>query len=173
LEVLVFGWRLLPVTTLRDLPDEPMAVRAVLNADPDKHWLVAAPGEIFPANLGTEYRMRQVDSNDVLERTERVDVLKRAGFDPMTGFPAAPDSEQIGVLRALGVRYYFSREAIAGLTRIGGGPPPAAGVYEIPHARRSSIPTNTPPEGLTLGLFVTSLGVLLAGGVAARSAATA
>jgi hypothetical protein len=173
LEMLVFGWRLLPITTLRDLPDEPVAVRAVLDADPDKRWLVAAPGEIFPANLGTEYRVRQVDSSDVLESTERVDVLKKAGFDPMTGFPAAPNPEQIRVLRALGVRFYFSREAIAGLTRIGGGPPPAAGVYEIPDARRSSLPTNTPPEGLTLGLLVTAVGVLLAGGVAARSAANA
>jgi hypothetical protein len=163
LEMLVFGWHLLPVVNLDNIPQTPPPpIGAILAADPTKRWLLAAPQEIYPANLSIEHRLRQVDSYDVLQSTKRVVALKRAGFNALTGFPAIPSERHIAALRGLGVRFYLSRSAIPNVVRIGGGAPPAVGVYEIAQATPTPLPANSPAEGLFAGSVVTAVGIALA-----------
>jgi len=167
LEMIVFAWHLLPVIRLDPaLHALPPPLQAVVAADPARQWLIAAPWKVYPANIGTGQRVRQIDSYDVLPSVERVKALYAAGFHPMLGFPDIPTEQHIQNLRALGVRFYLTREAIPGLTRIGGGAPPVVGVYEIAGAAPQPLPANAPPEGLRAGMFVTVTGALLAIAVA-------
>jgi hypothetical protein len=162
LEVLVFGWHLLPVVQLDQAPHAPASIQFVLRTDPARQWTLAAPPEIYPANLGTEDRVRQADSYDVLQSKERVHALRRAGFDPLTGFPSAPNEQQLLALRELGVRFFLSRNPLPNAPRIGGDPPPGVGVYEIRDAIPTALPANARPEGWAAGCMVTLAGAILA-----------
>ena len=154
-EVAVFGVGYLPAVDAAYLRGEAPAIRDVKRLDPEGLGMVASAEGIYPPNLATLDRVRDVVSFDVLEDSRRTERLKSCGFQEAKG-AFGPDSSA-ACLADLGVRFFLSREPLLGTVRVGGAPPPAVGVYEMPNAREEPLPTNTPPKGLPLGVAVSGL----------------
>ncbi|MGZ5494068.1 MAG: hypothetical protein ACXW3E_11675, partial [Thermoanaerobaculia bacterium] len=64
-ELAFFGYGFAPSIRTNEIAPPPPAVAAIEVADPGHRWLSAGAGDAFPANLGTTYQLRQIDSYDV------------------------------------------------------------------------------------------------------------
>lgn len=161
-ELLAFGIGFNPA--VRDaLPSEPPAIAVIRQLDPAGESLLAAHFEVFPANAGTLYRVRDVVSYDVLESESRVAALTEGGYDSLahTVNPIlTPD--QTHALARLGVRWVLSRSDVADARRIAGPPAPNVGVYELRGVIPAPPPANLVPSGFWVGLALS----LIAAGVA-------
>ncbi|HEY6931325.1 MAG TPA: hypothetical protein VJA66_16765, partial [Thermoanaerobaculia bacterium] len=159
-EIAAFGVGYLPASDSANLRGEAPAIRDVKRLDPEGLGMVASAEGIYPANLATLDRVRDVVSFDVLEDSKRTERLRSCGFEETRrafgGDSSAP------CLADLGVRFFLSREPLAGTARVGGDEPPGVGVYEIPHPRVLPMPPNSPPKGLGEGALVTALGFVAA-----------
>ena len=147
-----------PAVKMTDIPPEPDVIREIRLRDPQRQFLLAEHFEVFPANLGTLYRVRDAISYDALNRKPRVESLVPLGYDPLlhTFNPIlAPDEVQ--KLGSIGVRWVLSRGDVAGATRVAGPPPPAVGVYEVPNAVPQPLPPNTLPPAIILGLVISAI----------------
>ena len=152
---------------MEDIPAPPPAIEAVQRLDPARNYAIATHFELFPANLGTLYGVRDAISYDALSTKRRVEQLLPAGYDPLLHtFNPILSPEQVRALAPLGVRYVLSRDDVAGARRIAGPPKPAVGVYEVPDAVPLPLPVNSRPTGIIAGIaismlaFVASLGWL-------------
>ncbi|MDQ1346873.1 MAG: hypothetical protein QG573_242 [Acidobacteriota bacterium] len=160
-ELVAFGAGFNPAVNATQLPLEPAIIHRVRQLDPEGQFFVAAAFEVFPANAGTLYGIRDVLSYDVLGSAERVAALRAAGFDDQA-HSLAPDlspteSER---LAALGVRWVLSRSGVGNAPRLDGPAPPAVGVYEFANALARPLPANLSPAGLAAGLVVSLLAAL-------------
>lgn len=157
-ELFAFGIGYNPAVKMNAVPAEPEVVRAIKQLDPHRQFLIAEHLEVFPANLATLYRVRDAISYDAMNVRPRVEQLLPAGFDPMMhSFNPILSPEQVQALAPLGIRFVLSRGDVAGATRVGGPPPPAAGVYEVPNALPQALPRNHRPAGFIAGLVVSLL----------------
>lgn len=160
-ELAAFGFGWLPAVRIEEVPGIPEVVRVVQHLDPQRRWMVAAPNEIYPPNLGTLHRIRQIAAYDVLTGRDRMERLERAGIDPrFDSVPSVPTAEQLEALAALGVRFGFAQEELPG-ARVGGHPPPGVGVYQIADAVPQPRPENLPPAGLAGGAAASLVGLVL------------
>ncbi len=146
-ELIAFGAGYNPAVRMTDVPPEPGILRAVKQRDPSRQYLIAAPGEFFPANLGTLYGVRDVVAYDALTSKRRVEELRAAGYDPrLHSLPPAFTPEQLRALEALGVRFVLTR----------------AGIQELPNAPPSPLPVNRGPRGIVFGAIVSLLAAVAA-----------
>lgn len=140
LELFAFGVGFNPAVPLDAAPPMPAAIAQIRKLDPRGHWLIAANFEVFPANLGTSYGVRDVVSYDVLTSRARTEQLLPAGYDPLLHtMPPAPDP---AVLARLGVRFVINRDG---------------SVTEVPHPIPQPMPVNARPEGIEIGAIVSLL----------------
>jgi hypothetical protein len=154
-EMLAFGLGFNPAVSRSEAAPVPKVVNVLRSADPQRQWLFASNVEVFPANLGTLYRVRDVVSYDVLESNGRVSQLRAAGYDPLLHtLPLSLDRSQTAALARLGVRYVLSRGEVAGSRRIDSPASPEVGVYEIGGAVPHPLPANEPPRGFGAGLAI-------------------
>lgn len=154
-ELAGFGFGYLPAVSRRQTPGEAAVVRDLKRLDPDRRWLLAAGEDVYPPNLATLDQIRDIRSYDLLEESRWVSRLRSFGYDEATrSFRVGRPPEAAAGLAAEGVRYFLSRELLAGAPRVGGGAPPAVGLYELPGARPKLIPRNNPPEGFRQGVLV-------------------
>lgn len=161
-ELLSFGHGYLPAIRKAGVPATPPAILDLQRLDPDRHWYFAASPEVYPPNLGTDDQVRDIAYYNALGDRRYEETLARAGYDPATrSFPAASAAQHLPELASLGVRFYLSREPLSGAVRVGGAPPPAVGIYEIPNAATPPPPANPPPDGLLLGGIISILALLL------------
>ena len=141
--------------TMTDVPPEPHVVQEIRRLDPARQFLVAEHFEVFPANLATLYEVRDAISYDALNTKPRVEQLLPCGYDPMLHtFNPILAPHEVPSLGRIGVRWVLSRGDVAGATRIGGPPPPAVGVYEVPNATPMLLPPNNRPNGLIVGAVI-------------------
>lgn len=155
-ELLLFGAGFNPAVDRARAAPEPAAIAAIRQLDPAQNFLLAAHFEIFPANAGTIYQVRDAVSYDVLNSRARVANLHAGGYDAMAhSFNPILRPEEVRRLGALGVRWVLSRGDVAGAQRLPGPPAPAVGVYEIATAIPQSLPANEPPSGLLVGGVIT------------------
>lgn len=160
-ELIAFGYGYNPAVQMTEVPRQPATIAAIKRLDPANHHLIAATAEVFPANLGTLYQVRDVIAYDALNRAVRIEQLVSAGYDPqLHSFGATFTREQTRVLASLGVRYVLSRTAIEGTRKIAGPSVPAVGVYEIDEAIPIAMPRNTLPRGIVAGAIVSVLAAL-------------
>jgi len=144
-ELVLFGIGFNPAVDRRDIPGPP---RIPTNG------VIASNLEVFPANLGTTYRVRDVMSYDVLTSAARIREFLPAGYDRAThSFPPEPTGPQLAALARLGVRYYIAR----------------GGVRELANPAPPPLARNDPPEWLAAGIACTIAGLLTAA-LAAASA---
>jgi len=163
-ELFAFGIGFNPAVKMTDLPPEPDVIREIRLRDPERQFLLAEHFEVFPANLATLYEVRDAISYDALNQRPRVEALIPGGYDPtLHTFHPILAPEEVQKLGSLGVRWVLSRSDVAGATRIAGPPPPAVGVYEVPHAIPQPQPPNDRPSGVVLGVVIS----LLAAGASA------
>jgi hypothetical protein len=170
-EIAAFGVGYLPAVRLEGLPGEAPAIADVKRLDPENRSMIASGEGVYPANLATLDRVHDIVSFDVLENTRRTARLESCGYQEAAH--AFRQDAPAPCLAGQGVRYFLSRQPLAGTARVGGSPPPAVGVYEIPGARPAALAANTPPRGLAAGALVTLVasGVLLVLARGARSLA--
>lgn len=143
-ELVAFGIRFNPTVHMTALPPPPRASAAI-----DPRFLIASNLEVFPANLGTLYGVRDVVSYDVLMRRDRVEQLKRAGYNPLAhSFNPMLSADEKRALAAIGVRYFITRD----------------GVEELPGATPVAFPPNEPPRRIVAGLVVSLLALLASAG---------
>ena len=159
-ELAAFGIGYLPVVRMAEIPGAPPMVERLKRVDPLRQGLLLASGEVYPSNLGTLDRLRQAYSYDVLTVADRTAKLRAGGFEPGSQDLEVDTEAKAEALGDLGVRWIFSRRNVAGARRVGGAPPPGAGVWELKEARTVPLPRNAPPKGLGVGLLV-SVGALL------------
>jgi predicted small integral membrane protein len=160
-ELVAFGLGFNPTVRLADVPPEPPAIAAIRQLDPSRQFLLAEHFEVFPANLGTIYQVRDVLSYDALITKTTVARLLPAGYDPVLHtFNPILRPEEVRALGHLGVRFILSRHDVAGAQRIAGPPAPAVGVYEIAGVAPTPIPPNHRPAGFTVGLVISLVAVL-------------
>jgi hypothetical protein len=142
IELFAFGIGFIPSVPIGDVPPMPAAIAQIKKLDPDNRWLVAANFEVFPANIGTSYGVRDVVSYDVLTSKRRTEELIKAGYDPLLHtIPLQLSPDNVAALARLGVRFVINRDG---------------SVTEIPDAFPQPLPTNARPDGIELG-FVISL----------------
>jgi hypothetical protein len=153
-EIAAFGVGYLPAVGFHGLSEPAPAIRDVKRLDPDGRSMIASSGGAYPANLATLDGVHDIVSFDVLESSRRIERLKPCGFDEAS--TAFRQDSSAPCLAGLGVRFFLSREPPAGTVRVGGGAPPAVGVYEIPGARAIPPPSNAPPRGLAAGALVSA-----------------
>ena len=145
-ELAIFGYGFAPSIRTTDIAPPPPAVAASTLNDPERRWLIAGAGEAFPANLGTTYQLRQVDSYDVLTTEETTRQLERAGYDPFFhAFPLRPTEPQLAALASMGVRFWIGE----------------TGVTELANPRPPAPLSSGPPGGLGVGLAGSALGLVL------------
>jgi hypothetical protein len=169
-ELFIFGFGYLPAIRADEVAAEPPAVRDLRHADPTGRWFLAAANDVFPPNLGSWFRVRDVRSYDVLTCVAESERLRRAGFDPVTGtLPSPLTDPQRGALAGLGVRWLLSREAPSRAIRVGGLPSPAVGVYELADSIGPPAATNEPPPGVAAGAVISALALLVAAVLFVRS----
>lgn len=164
-ELFAFGAGFNPAVRMTDVAPEPFVIAEIRHRDPAQQFLLAEHFEVFPANLATLYRVRDAVSYDAVNTRARVEQLLPCGYDPLlhTFNPIlAPD--QVQKLGAIGVRWVLSRGDVAGAVRVGGPPPPAVGLYEVPNAQPQPLPPNARPAGLILGIVISLLALLAAAG---------
>ncbi len=140
-ELVAFGVGFNPAVRQTTFAPEPPSLVSI-----DREFFIASNYEVFPANLGTMYGVRDVVSYDVMMSRERVEQLEAAGYNPNThSFNPILTAEEKRALAAMGVRYLVNRGA----------------VEELPGAVPVPEPINTPPPRILGGLIVT-LAALLA-----------
>lgn len=143
-ELLAFGIGYNPAVAMTELPPKPAALASV-----DTNHLIAAHFEVFPANLGTAYGVRDVVSYDVLNTRSRVEQLMKAGYEPVAHtFNPILTPEQTRELAKLGVRWWIARD----------------GVHELEGAVAVPMPVNAPPRGIVAGAVISLLAALAAAG---------
>ncbi len=161
-ELIAFSWGYNPTIRESEVARIPPAIEAVKQLDPDNTSLIAAAYLTYDANMSTIHRVRDVRSYDVLQTHERISRLAAAGFDRnLRAFPPIMTPQQVEGLGALGVRWFLSQEWTPGLQLVGGGPPPAVGVWEIPNAAAVPRPVNQAPRGLMVGAMMTLIALVL------------
>lgn len=157
-ELFAFGIGYNPAVRMNDLPPKPAVLASVTN-----DHLVAAHFEIFPANIGTAYGVRDVVSYDVLNTKARVAQLMKAGYEPIGHtFNPILSPEETRELAKLGVRWVLSRGDVVNARRVAGPPAPAVGLYELDGAVAVPLPVNEPPRGIVFGAVVSVLALLAA-----------
>lgn len=143
-ELIAFGAGFNPTVRTTSLPPSPHALASV-----DRRFLIASNLEVFPANLGTLYGVRDVVSYDVLMPRDRVEELKRAGYNPLAhSFNPILSADEKRALASFGVRYFITR----------------AGVEELPGATPVAPPLNEPPPRIVTGLVISLLALLASAG---------
>lgn len=153
-ELVAFGAGFNPSIRVDEIAPEPPMIAEVKRLDPSHRWLIAAPSEVFPPNLGTTYGVRDVHAYDILTSETYTQKLLPAGYDPRRwSFPLNPTPEQLHYLSTLGVRYWLS----------------PYGIVEMKDALPPAPPNNAAPQGLEAGAIVSVIGVLLAAFVARAS----
>lgn len=161
-EMIVFAWGYVPAVAAEERAPIPPVIRDLRALDPNARFRIAAAPEIYEPNLGTLHHIRDVRSFDELQTHERTERLVAAGYDRrVRAFPSVLTSAQIDALARDGVRFYLSRVPSPGMRLVGGAPPPAVGLYELPGPVSSPFPPNVPPGGLPVGALV-SAGALAA-----------
>lgn len=142
-ELVAFGVGFNPTVAMTRFAPPPNAIAGI-----DRAFLIAANFEVFPSNVGTVYRVRDAASYDVLMSKDRVEQLKRAGYNPLTHSfnPILTPSEK-HALELLGVRYVIGRN----------------GVEELPGAVRTPLPPNLLPSRIFTGLIVSVLALIASG----------
>ena len=156
-ELVAFGAGFNPAVPMTGFAPEPETIALVKRLDPARQFLVAANFEVFPANAGTVYGVRDVVSYDVLTSRSRVKQLIAAGYNPpLHSINPMLSQAQTQALAALGVRYVLSRTDVPSARRIG-PPAPAVGVYELPSAIPPPIPQNDMPPRMLVGAIVSLL----------------
>jgi hypothetical protein len=160
-ELFSFGIGFNPAVRMSSPLRPPDVVSTIHRIDPARQYLIAEHFEVFPANLGTIYGVRDAVSYDALTTRARVATLLPAGYDPLLHtFNPILRPEEVRALGALGVRFVLSRTDVAGATRLPGPPSPAVGVYEIPGAVPTPLPSNVPPAGIIPGLVISIVAAL-------------
>ncbi|MFY9551640.1 MAG: hypothetical protein WAU32_10855, partial [Thermoanaerobaculia bacterium] len=148
-ELATFGFGYLPAVDRTRLPEAPPALESIRRSDPGSTRMLAAAVDVFPPDLATLERLRDVRSFDVLESRAWSVRLRRCGYDEvLRGFPERLTEDVVGCLRDLGVGHVLTRYPPPGAARIGGLPPPAVGVYELPPGPRAPAPHLGPPRGI-------------------------
>jgi len=143
-ELVAFGAGFNPAVLMTKLVASPPSLERL-----DRRFFIASNIEVFPANLGTMYGVRDIVSYDVLMTRQRVEQLKAAGYNPAThSFNPILTAGEKRALAALGVRYIIGRGS----------------VEELPDAIPVPIPANVPPPRVAGGAIV-SLIALIASGV--------
>jgi hypothetical protein len=146
-ELFAFGLGFNPAVPLSDAPPMPSAIAKIRSLDPHGRWLIAANFEVFPANLGTNYGVRDVVSYDVLTSKPRVDELLAAGYDPLLHtIPRQLSPANLAVLARLGVRYVINSDG---------------SVTEVSNTIPQPMPVNTRPAGIELGAMLSIAAFLL------------
>jgi hypothetical protein len=154
-ELIAFGAGFNPAVRMTSFPDEPAVLDLI-----DRNHLVAANFEIFPANIGTMYGVRDAVSYDVLNSAAYVEKLQRAGYDPQAhSFHPLLSAENTRAMAAIGIRYVISHAPVPGAERIGN-----TIVHRLPNAVEAAPPPNYSPRGLYAGMVI-SLIALVAGAV--------
>jgi hypothetical protein len=140
-ELIFFGFGYVPSIHTNEVAPEPAFVLPI-----DRRWSIAGAGEVFPANLGTLFQLRDISSYDVLTSEEETQRLMRAGYDPfLHRFPLHPSQAQLDALAEMGVRYWIGDSGVVELTSV--RPPPPA--------------ITDPPDGMALGGAGSLAGLLL------------
>jgi len=138
-ELVAFGAGFNPAVKMTKFAPPPPALASI-----DRRFFIASNLEVFPANLGTMYGLRDVVSYDVLMSRQRVEQLKAAGYNPVThSFNPILTAQESRALAAHGVRYFITR----------------AGVQELPNAPPVAWPENKPPR-LLAGAIISLLALL-------------
>jgi len=139
-ELFAFGVGFNPSVPLREAPPMPPAIAEVKRLDPTNRWLIAANFEAFPANLGTNYGVRDVVSYDVLTSKPRVEQLLAAGYDPLLHtIPPTLTPDNMHALARLGVRWVIDQRG---------------NLVEVPNPIPQPMPANTRPDGIELGALI-------------------
>ena len=161
-ELFAFGAGYLPAVPRSSIPADPPALRDLKRLDPGERWMIAADADVYPPNLGTLARVRDIRSYDVLNDRRLMADLRGAGYDELSAsFPSTLPPEKLQALARLGVRYFLTRRRIPGGRLAGGGAPPEVGVYELGMTGPAPpMPTNSRPDGLLAGLLVTAFPAL-------------
>jgi hypothetical protein len=160
-ELLAFGCGYLPAVPERAIPAAAPFVADLRRIPGHERALLAAAPDLYPPNLGTRDAVRDARSYDVLESPAEIAALRRCGYDPATrAFPTPATPEAADCLARLGVGWFLSREPVPGRRRVGGGPPPAPGLYALDAPGAPASPPVRPWEGPSAaGIAVTGLGV--------------
>ena len=162
-ELVAFGAGFNPAVPITKFAPEPETIALVKRLDPARQFLIAANFEVFPANVGTIYGVRDVVSYDVLTSKQRVKRLIAAGYNPpLHSINPMLSADQTRALAALGVRYVLSRTDVPNARRIG-PPAPAVGVYELIDAVPPPVPANASPPRVVTGAIVSLLALLASG----------
>jgi hypothetical protein len=142
IELLAFGLGFNPaVTPLRTIPPP---IAELHRLDPTSEYYAASNIEVFPSNLGTLYRVRDVVSYDALESRARIESLAAADYDRVThSFPLAPTPQQRAALATLGVRWLITPR----------------GVEEIANASHPPATRNVPAAGIGWGVVASVVGL--------------
>lgn len=157
-EMIAFAYGYTPAVDVKDAASTAPAIADVLRLDPEHRFLIAAAPDAYPPNLATADGVRDIRSYDVLQSAAHVSMLRRYGYDPVDrSFPDVPPPE----LARRGVALYLTRAALP-LRRLGGGPPPAVGVYELENYVSMPLPRNAPPPGFVAGLTISVIALLAA-----------
>jgi hypothetical protein len=151
-EIAAFGIGYMPAVSIQGRMDPALAIRDVKRLDPESRSMIASSGDAYPANLATLDGVHDVVSFDVLESRQRAENLRACGYEE--GPRAFGAASKASCLADLGVRYFLSREPLAGTARVGGSRPPAVGVYEIPNVRPAVRAANAAPKGFAAGALV-------------------
>lgn len=160
-ELVAFGLGFNPAVPMPGVPEAPDAIRAVQRLDSQGRHLIAAHFEVFPANAGALYGVRDVVSYDAMSTKKRVTQLQPAGYDPLLHtIPPILGAEESRALAKLGVRFVLSRVEVPEAVRLPAPPPPAVGVYELQDPQPVPPPANHRPAGLIVGLVISAAAFL-------------
>lgn len=140
IEMIAFAAGFNPVIDRSRIAPLPAAIAEVQRRDPQHQYLLSAAPEVYPPNMGTIERVRDVRSYDVLQSRSRIATLKAAGYDVDARAFAAPP-------RLPGVRWFIAND----------------GLHELPATPRPW-PGNEPPAGVGAGAAI-SIAALLAAAI--------
>ncbi len=133
-ELAFFGYGFAPSIRTDEIAPAPAFVASI-----DRRFFIAGSADAFPANLGTLYEIRQVDSYDVLTSEARTRMLQAVGYDPfLHAFVRQPSLP--------GVPYWIGEK----------------GIVEIANAQLPAPAQTGPPDGIVAGAIVSALGAILA-----------
>ena len=144
-ELFAFGIGFNPAVAMTDVPPPPEAVRVIRERDPRGDFLIAEHFEVFPANLGTLYGIRDASSYDAMNTRGTVERLLPGGYDPaLHTFNPILSPQQEQYLAANGVRFVI-------------GP---KGLRELPNAVPVPLPPNHRPTGVIAGIVISLLALV-------------
>lgn len=144
-ELFAFGIGFNPSVNMTDVPAAPEAVHVIRERDPRGEFLIAEHFEVFPANLGTLYGIRDAISYDAMNTRDDVERLLPGGYDPVVhSFNPILSAEQEQYLAANGVRFVI-------------GP---RGLRELPNAVPVPMPANNRPAGVIAGIVISLLALV-------------